>query len=495
MSKLEIPESWAEAILEECLVEFGRGKSPKYSEKETGYYAVNQRCVYWDDFRAENRKLGTKDWFNRIDERHRLRVGDILVNSTGTGTLGRAVCLKENFQDSIPDSHVTLIRAKELLHPSFLVSFIKSAQGQDAIDKATTGSTNQIELNKTKLGLTSVPIPPLGEQKRIVAKIESTQEKIKAIEQSVRKAEELIGKLRSSILATAFTGRLVPQNLSEGMGHELSEQIRQTQTGFDVVQLVLRTTDRERPMSKLEIPESWGEAKIDDLSERKGGGTPSRKNPNYFSGNIPWITVADIPRDQGGVFTINSSREFITAKAIQESSTHLIPKGSIILSTRVSVGKVGINAVDLCTNQDFSSFINCKVDTKFFANFLFQKQTYFLREAKGATIQGISLPTVTELLMPIPPLGEQKRIVAKIESTQEKIKAIEQSVRKAEELIGKYREALLQKAFRGELVPQNHSEGTGHELLEKIKRSSQSTVKPDKTLANKLSNGRKWKSK
>lgn len=231
-------------------------------------------------------------------------------------------------------------------------------------------------------------------------------------------------------------------------------------------------------MKEFDIPESWAIAKLDIVADRKGGGTPSRKQMSYYKGNIPWITVADIPREQSSVFKIISAREFITKKAIEDSATNLIPSGSVVLSTRVSVGKVGINSVDICTNQDFSSFTNCRVETNYLANFLLSKQEFLLRESKGTTIKGINLAVLSKLDLPLPPIKEQKRIVKKIKVTFDKIDQIESIVQtiggvtKNNELdmskLMKLRRSILQRAFSGRLVNQDISEGTGHELLKKI---------------------------
>jgi type I restriction enzyme S subunit len=88
-----------------------------------------------------------------------------------------------------------------------------------------------------------------------------------------------------------------------------------------------------------------------------GGGTPSRSNSDYFTGNIPWITVADLKLRQFAPQQIITAREFITEDALKNSAARLLPAGSVVLATRVSVGKVGIAEVPLATNQDFTSFV------------------------------------------------------------------------------------------------------------------------------------------
>ncbi|GMO01108.1 restriction endonuclease subunit S [Parageobacillus thermoglucosidasius] len=220
-----------------------------------------------------------------------------------------------------------------------------------------------------------------------------------------------------------------------------------------------------------QIPKSWIYVKLSAVSNRIGGGTPSRKNPEYFIGDIPWITVADIPKDSKRPFTISNSRERITEKAIAESSAKLIPTGSVVVSTRVSVGKVGINDKPICTNQDFSSFSFYKIDSRFAAYFLFTVAEDLKRKAIGATIKGIKTKDLDDLRFPLPPLVEQKRIVEKLDYSLNIIDKIEKDLAKAKELLKKRHESLLQKAFRGELVKREENDQSTLDLLN-IKVSS-----------------------
>jgi type I restriction enzyme, S subunit len=221
-----------------------------------------------------------------------------------------------------------------------------------------------------------------------------------------------------------------------------------------------------------QIPKSWIYVKLSAVSNRIGGGTPSRKSPEYFIGDIPWITVADIPKDSKRPFTISNSRERITEKAIAESSAKLIPTRSVVVSTRVSVGKVGINDKPICTNQDFSSFSFYKIDSRFAAYFLFTVAEALNRKAIGSTIKGIKTKDLDDLRFPLPPLLEQKRIVEKLDYSFDIIDKIEKDLAKVKELLTKRHEALLKKAFRGELVHQETNNDSVNQLSEIAKEDT-----------------------
>lgn len=149
--------------------------------------------------------------------------------------------------------------------------------------------------------------------------------------------------------------------------------------------------------------------KLGDFCSFLNGGTPTKAVPAYFDGDIPWITGADIT---GPIVT--RARSHITEEAIDESATNRVPKGTILLVTRTSVGKVGIAGVDLCFSQDITAVLPDpeKADTAFLVHFLRTKQPHFEDNARGATIKGITRQVVADLELPLPPLKDQKRIAA-----------------------------------------------------------------------------------
>lgn len=139
------------------------------------------------------------------------------------------------------------------------------------------------------------------------------------------------------------------------------------------------------------------------------GGTPSKEVAHFFEGDIPWITSADIT---GPI--ANSARAFITDEAINRSATNKVAKGTVLLVTRTGVGKVAIAGQDLCFSQDITAIQPDprKLDTGYLVHYLKTKQSHFERLARGATIKGITRDVVKELIIPLPPLKEQRRIAA-----------------------------------------------------------------------------------
>lgn len=166
-----IPETWQIVRLGEMAVYIQRGKSPKYSDFSP-YLAISQKCVQWNMFDVDKARRYDKETFEALPSQRRLKAGDLLWNSTGTGTVGRARVLTEADITSNPkmaaDSHVTVIRCGETLEPEFLQLYISSSLIQDAMPDLVSGTTKQKELNLATIKQLNVPVPPLETQMDII---------------------------------------------------------------------------------------------------------------------------------------------------------------------------------------------------------------------------------------------------------------------------------------------------------------------------------------
>jgi len=166
------------------------------------------------------------------------------------------------------------------------------------------------------------------------------------------------------------------------------------------------------------IPKSWEIKRIKDIGKVKGGSTPSTKKEEYWNGEIPWITPKDLS-DHNSVY-ISSGERSITKKGFENSSTHLLPKKSILFSSRAPIGYIAIAQKELCTNQGFKSIIpNDNMDYMFLYYLLKHNTNYIERMANGSTFSEISGSRLEKIELLLPPLKEQKKI-ANIFSTLDK---------------------------------------------------------------------------
>lgn len=170
----------------------------------------------------------------------------------------------------------------------------------------------------------------------------------------------------------------------------------------------------------------WVTKPLANVTHRIGGGTPARENKEYWGGDIPWFTVADL-QDVEDIQSLSSSRESITDTGLTNSAAKLVPQGAVVFSSRVVVGKVGIAMSAMATNQDFSTFVPCQdLDREFLAYFLIKAKSDLRSHQRGATIKGVTTKVLDALEVPLPPLPEQRRIVARIKEFMERVQEIEE---------------------------------------------------------------------
>lgn len=150
---------------------------------------------------------------------------------------------------------------------------------------------------------------------------------------------------------------------------------------------------------------------LGEICEIYGGGTPSREIKEYFGGGIPWLTPTEIPKDRIG--QVASSKETLTQEGLSNSSAKLLPVGSVLMTSRASIGNIAIANTQVTTNQGFISFV-CPptLFNKYLAYWLFTQKGQFENAANGATFKEISRGTIKEFSIPLPSLPEQRRIAA-----------------------------------------------------------------------------------
>ena len=187
-----IPSNWVWARFGEAARYAQRGKSPTYADISP-YSAVSQKCVRWTGFDPALARPYAPEAFATLPQDRILSAGDILWNSTGTGTVGRSTVLPESgdFGKMAADSHVTVIRTFPEVLPRFVDIFISSPHIQQNMDDLTSGTTKQQELNLGTILELPLPIPPLPEQERIVAKLDEVLPLIDQLAELERERESI----------------------------------------------------------------------------------------------------------------------------------------------------------------------------------------------------------------------------------------------------------------------------------------------------------------
>jgi type I restriction enzyme S subunit len=193
-----------------------------------------------------------------------------------------------------------------------------------------------------------------------------------------------------------------------------------------------------------EFSEDWKKIKLGDIGQFKGGGTPDTKIEKYWNGEIPWISSSDIY--DGDIHNINIHK-WINKEAVKDTATKIIPKESILLISRVGVGKLAINKHEICTSQDFSNFLPFKDNSYFIGYFLIARKNVLLSFAQGTSIKGFTTSDIKSLKFYLPSLPEQQKIATFLSAIDKKI---QQLIRK-KELLETYKKGVMQQLFSQKL--------------------------------------------
>lgn len=169
------------------------------------------------------------------------------------------------------------------------------------------------------------------------------------------------------------------------------------------------------------------------LVEFKGGGTPSKAVEAYWGGNIPWASVKDFKST-----ILDSTIDSITIEGLKNSASNLIPAGNLIIPTRMALGKVAINSIDVAINQDLRALLikdDNVIDKRYLLHFLESKEKYLESQGKGATVKGITLDVLEEIDVPLPTLTEQKRIASILDKADAIRRKRQQAIQLADDFL------------------------------------------------------------
>ncbi|NMH65834.1 restriction endonuclease subunit S [Shewanella sp. SHSM-M6] len=245
-----------------------------------------------------------------------------------------------------------------------------------------------------------------------------------------------VARLRELILHLAVSGDLISFENPKDASPLLNSINRQKSEHVEKRKVIAEQSPPSR--ATIRVPAHWAVCRLGDLALTiTGGGTPSKNNPNYWGGDIPWASVKDL-KDFKYLY---DTQDHITEDGLKNSSSNLIPAGRIIVCTRMGLGKVLINRVPVAINQDLKALeLPVEVNTDFFLIL------YKTREVSGTgtTVSGIKQDKLLALPAALPPLEEQSRIVAKVDELMALCDLMEAQQQKRRILQNQLRQATLQ---------------------------------------------------
>lgn len=179
---------------------------------------------------------------------------------------------------------------------------------------------------------------------------------------------------------------------------------------------------------------TWKTARLEDVAQVLGGGTPSRTEKSYFGGHIPWVTPTDVTSLDG--LYIGKAKESITDEGLKNSSTKLMPVGAVLLTSRATIGFTAVTELPMCTNQGFVNFI-CgeELVPEFLAYWLKTQKAKMIQHAGGTTFKEIARGTLRKFEIAFPSIPEQRRIVDILSRAEGIVRLRREAKQKAAKLI------------------------------------------------------------
>jgi len=366
-----IPKDWEVTNLSgaSLLVTDGSHFSPKH--QSSGYPLATVANMRENDIDVNScYRITKEDYEKLVATGDKPEVNDILFSKDGT--VGQCIVFSQKV-DLIVLSSIAIIRPNlKKVNPYFLKYMLQSPAALGRIIGSKTGSAIKRiilrDLNSIKIALPN----KLEEQKNIV-------EVLTIVDSAIELADRVIAKTER------LKKGLMQQLLTRGIGHT---EYKDTLIG--------------------KTPKTWQTVKLEDISDDFiGGGTPSTSNSEYWNGDIAWMTSAHI---SGRLIT--AGQKYITKKGVEGSATHIVPKNNLLVATRVGIGKVAINKIDIAISQDLTGVtINKEKALPEFLYWVLRNSTHKLSSlAQGSTIKGILREDLGRLSIPLPSLPEQKKI-------------------------------------------------------------------------------------
>lgn len=301
----------------------------------------------------------------------------------------------------------------------YIIHVINSAYFRNSL-LGDTGTTTINQITQDMLKNSLVPLPPLAEQKRIVAKIEELLPLIDRYAVAYEKLEQFNAKfsedMKESVLQYAIQGKLVEQRPEEGTGEELYRQI-QTEKQRLIKEGKIK---KEKPLPKItedelpfDIPESWKWCRLSDVIDVRDG---THDSPKYVPVGIPLVTSKNLVN---GVIDYGNVKYITQEDADKINVRSMVDDDDILFAMIGSIGNPVLVKKDreFCIKNMalFKRFANTDISMRYVYWFLFYAQYKLKKEASGGVQSFISLSRFREYLIPLPPVAEQNRIVAKLE--------------------------------------------------------------------------------
>jgi len=450
-------------------------------------------------FRFESIKFVPYSFFERMNQGH-IQTGDILIVKDGA-TTGKVALVRKDFpyNPAVVNEHVFICRPAEGVYSPLLFYFLFSKEGQDRILNNFRGSA-QGGINQSFAPGTDVPLAPLAEQKRIVAKVEELLTRVNATRERLAKVKEILKCFGQSVLVAACSGRLTEDWRAEQPDLESAQYFLDQVANKRIWEYEAECKKAREEQQKIprkpsnlqprevdidglpKLPDGWGWSYLPYLGYMNRGKSQHRPRnaAHLYGGPYPFIQTGDIAQS-GGHIRIHRQ----TYSEVGLAQSRLWPAGTVCITIAANIANSAILTYPACFPD---SVVGVITDADLC---LPEYLEYFIRTARAALDQfapatsqkNINIAILNDVAVPLPSPSEQEEIVRRVSMLFKLADAIAKQVATAGERAERLTQAILAKAFRGELVPTEadlaRREGRSHEpassLLAKIKEQRKYT--------------------
>ncbi|UWQ20124.1 restriction endonuclease subunit S [Jannaschia sp. W003] len=464
----ELPEGWASTRIGELTSKIGSGATPRGGAKAyklSGTPLLRSLNIHFDGVRDEGIAYIDDEQAAKLDNVE-VETSDVLLNITGA-SIGRVAIAPERYKGARVNQHVAIIRTVDGVVPSFLSRYLASPDAQSRIFTENYGVTRQA-LTKGMIEDFPVSLPPLPEQRRIVAKLDRLSARSAAARDHLARTAKLATRAKQAVLRNAFAG-------------SITERWRAARMVPPVA------TDRDGIDGRVpdlgDIPSAWGWRAVSSICEVSGGLTKNRARAD-MPRKAPYLRVANVYANE---LRLDEVTEIGCTKADIERT--LLQAGDLLVvegnGSQDQIGRVAVwtGEVDGCLHQNHLIRVRPKpsVSSAFLLYWMLSPNGRTAIETVASSSSGLhtlSLSKVKGMPVPLCSKMEQAEIVRRIEAAFARIDRVTKEASRAAHLLDRLDERLLARAFRGELVPQDPDDEPAEALLARIREARAAAPKP-----------------
>ncbi len=483
-----LPEGWSTALLSQLGESVKPGfPSGRHNNEEQGVAHLRPMNVT-----PQGRLSLEEAKYVEADDPPLLRVGDILFNNTNSPTwVGKTAYVGQDAHLTY-SNHMTRIRLKGLAGvPNFYSWQLHNLQQSGYFLARCKNHVNQASISTSYLtNEVQLRVAPVNEQRRIVATIEEQFSRLDAGVAALERVRANLKRYRAAVLKAAMEGKLTEtwreDNPDVEPASELLKRIlRERRERWEQGQLEAYEAKGKKPPKNwqekyretvepetekpLLMAEKWLQTSIGRCFEVRVGATPSRARADFWDGTVPWVSSGEIQ-----FCRINETKQHISEAGLRNSSTKLNPAGSVLLGmigegrTR---GQVAIQDIEAANNQNCAAILvsETEVVPEYIYYWLWSRYEMTRNAGSGNNQPALNKTRVQNLPLALPPIAEQKVLVAEVDRRMSVLREVEAEVDVNLKRASRLRQSILKCAFEGKLVPHDTSDEPASKLLERIR--------------------------